>query len=528
MKTCPRSVGDLIALGARRTPARVAIRTVAGVEMTYAQLHERSTRLANGLIGLGLRAGDRVAAWMEDGFEYVELYLACAKAGLIVCPVNARFTATEAAHIIEDSDARALVWTTGLEDRVAALVGNIDGLALVPPTGSAITPANDYEHLLRSGSLLELLPPTPDSVYILGFTSGTTGKPKGAMLTHRSVLAIARMNARSFRLSGAPVEALTGSMSFVAVVPSHVLCVLSVGGTLTIMGKWDADSLLHVVRRDRATFTYIPSPLLPDVTTALERDSRAWQTLEAVLHSASRAHADHLGAMFDVIGGRLIEGWGMTEHSGGLATATVPGDYLDATASSRIFSTVGRAATEVDIALIDEAGNPLAPDGVTVGELCIASPALMAGYWRRPDATAAAIVDGWYRSGDSGTIDPDGIVTIVDRRTDLIVSGGANVYPSEVEACISALPEVADVAVVGVPHDRWGQAVVAVVVRRSNAAGLTEDAVIERCKAELAGYKKPTRVLFVDELPRTSSMKVARAQLRTDVARQLVPSVSPD
>ncbi|GAA1010546.1 acyl-CoA synthetase [Acrocarpospora pleiomorpha] len=511
MKTYPESVGDIVAIGARRAPARVAIRDRAGDERTYADLHERSTRLANGLAGLGLKPGDRVAAWMEDCAELVEVYFACAKAGLVVCPVNARFTASEAAYILADSQARALLWTPGLEERVASLP-DLSELLLVSPPGSGL--GHEYEALVAGGAALEPPPPAPDSLFILGFTSGTTGQPKGAMLTHRGVLAIARMNARSFRLTGWPVVALTGSMSFVAVVPAHVLCALSLGGTITIMGKWDPDSLLHVIERDRATFTYVPSPLLPEVTEALARRRAAWQSLDSVLHSASRASAEHLGALYDVVGSRLIEGWGMTELSGGLATATVPSDYLGATRQSEIFAGVGRAAVDVDIKVVDGQGEKLPHDGVSVGELCVASPALMTGYWRRPDATAAALAGGWYRTGDAGTIDPDGYVTVSDRRTDLIVSGGANVYPSEVEICIAAMPEVSEVAVVGVPHARWGQAVVAVVVKRPDGSHLTEDAVIQHCRRELAGYKKPTQVIFMAELPRTTSLKVSRVRLR--------------
>ncbi|GAA1000222.1 fatty acid--CoA ligase [Acrocarpospora macrocephala] len=519
MKTYPQSVGDIVAIGARRAPARVAVRDRAGTERTYAELHERSTRLANGLVGLGLKPGDRVAAWMEDCAEHVEVYFACAKAGLVVCPVNARFTASEAAYILADSEARALLWTPGLEERVASLPDMSGELLLVSPPGSGL--GHEYEALVAGGASLELPPPASDSLFILGFTSGTTGKPKGAMLTHRSVLAIARMNARSFRLSGWPVVALTGSMSFVAVVPAHVLCALSLGGTVTIMGKWDPDSLLYVIERDRATFTYVPSPLLPEVTEALSRRRAAWQSLDSVLHSASRASADHLGALYDVVGSRLIEGWGMTEHSGGLATATVPSDYLGATRQSGIFAGVGRAAVDVDIKVVDGQGAELPHDGVSVGELCLSSPALMAGYWRRPDATAAALADGWYRTGDAGTIDPDGYVTVSDRRTDLIVSGGANVYPSEVEICIAAIPEVREVAVVGVPHPRWGQAVVAVVVKRPDGSHLTEDAVIQHCRRELAGYKKPTQVIFMPELPRTTSLKISRVRLREQVVSRL-------
>jgi acyl-CoA synthetase (AMP-forming)/AMP-acid ligase II len=185
-------------------------------------------------------------------------------------------------------------------------------------------------------------------------------------------------------------------------------------------------------------------------------------------------------------------------------TATTRADLADA----RAFATVGRAVVETDIGLFGERGERLAHDGATVGELGFRSPALMDGYWGRDDP----FVEGWFRSGDLGTIDPDGRVTIADRRTDLIVSGGMNVYPSEVEECIAELPGVRECAVVGVPHERWGQAVVAVVV-----GAIEPGAVIAHCRGRLASYKKPTEVLIAPELPRTASQKVRRGTVREAV-----------
>jgi fatty-acyl-CoA synthase len=221
-----------------------------------------------------------------------------------------------------------------------------------------------------------------------------------------------------------------------------------------------------------------------------------------------------------VIGSRLLEGWGMTEHSGGLAAATTERDYFGATSTSPVFGSVGRPAFNVDVRVIGTDGHPAPADGDTVGELLIASPALMSGYWKNPEASRAALQNGWFHSGDLGTIDPDGYVHVTDRRNDLIVSGGMNVYPSELEHYIATLPGVRRVAVVGAPHPRWGQTVVAVVVA-DPAARLTEEIVIEYCRRGMASYKKPSRVLFVSQLPETTSRKVARQELREQVRQAL-------
>jgi fatty-acyl-CoA synthase len=514
MQTAPRTVGDFVLLGARRHPDRAALRDPHGAVRSYRELDERSSRLANALLGIGLAKGDRIAAWMGDGFEYVEVYLAAAKAGLIICPVNARLTAYEAAGLLGDADPRALVWTPELDEKAGALDAGLLGQLRAICTGStAVAGVADYETLLAGGSPTPPPPPEPSDLLVLGYTSGTTGRPKGAMLTHAAVVSIGTQNAFAFRLTAYPQWGLTGSMSFVSVVPAHVLCALRLGGTVTIMGRWDPVGLLDTIRRHRLTFVYIASPLLDDVTAALDADRGAWTSLESVLHSASAASPERLAALHAVVGSRLVEGWGMTEHSGGLVTATSALDYLDARAGDPVFSTVGRPIVDAQVRVVDESGAELPHDGAAIGELLVASPGLMSGYWNAPEATAVALTDGWYHSGDLGTISPEGYVGVTERRTDLIVSGGANVYPGEVERCIEEIPGVVEVAVVGAPHPRWGQSVVAVVIV-DEAVGLTEQMIVEHCRQRLAGYKKPSRVFLVPELPRTTSLKVARGELR--------------
>jgi acyl-CoA synthetase (AMP-forming)/AMP-acid ligase II len=507
-------VGDLVRLGAGRSPDRVAVKVREGREVTYAELDRSTDRLANALLGLGLAPGDRIGAWLGDCVEYIELYLAVAKAGLVMVPINSRLRAGEASHLLADSGAKVLFFGPEVAAEVAALEG-VEAVELVAVDGAdAGLPARDFDSLPAAGSAGAPRPPDPDDVYIIGYTSGTTGRPKGAMLTHRSSLAIARLNSISYHLPLGGTAALTGSMSFVATVPAHIFTHLLLGGTVVIMGKWDVESLIDTVERERATFTYIPSPLIGEFAEVAGREPARWRSLESVLHSASRATPEKLRALAEVVGGRFVEGLGMTENSGGLITATTREDIEGQTAAKDLFASAGRAVAESAVRLIDaETAEPAPHDGETVAELAISSPALMSGYWNLPEASAEALVDGWYRTGDLAAIDPAGYVYIAERRTDLIVSGGINVYPSEVEEFIRTMPGVADVAIVGLPHERWGQRVAAAIVPELGFE-LQGEAVIEFCRHGLAGYKKPTTVRFLDDLPRTASLKVKRAEIR--------------
>jgi acyl-CoA synthetase (AMP-forming)/AMP-acid ligase II len=508
------AVGDILQTSRRRFPERVAVKTRDGAMRTYRELDLRSTKLANGLLGAGLSPGDRICAWLPDRIEYLELYLAAAKAGLVMVPVNARLAAAEAAFIIANADPAMLVWSRDHDEQVPALLGERQPLT-VTVGSSALKGDFDFETLVSKGASVAPKRPAPDDLYILGYTSGTTGQPKGAMLTHRSTLAAGLLNAFSLRFSGHTVHALTGSMSFVSVVPAHILSVMRMGGTVIMMGKWDAEELVSVIAQERATFTYIPSPALADFAAAVDRRPEAVASLNAIVHSASRGNLDAIRAVRRAIGAsKFIEAWGMTEHSGAAVTATVPEDEI--ADPERVITSVGRPTVNVAVRLVDAAGNELLWDGSTVGELVVSSPALMAGYWRNEAATKQVLAGGWYRTGDLGTLDEEGYVTIHERRTDLIISGGMNVYPSEVEQCILQLDEVSEVCVVDEPHERWGQSVVAVVVRRAGAE-VTEDQVIAHCRRFMASYKKPNRVIFVDELPKTAGLKIARAQVRERV-----------
>jgi acyl-CoA synthetase (AMP-forming)/AMP-acid ligase II len=506
----------MLAIGALRAPDRPLFAIDGGESRTYAQVHRRANRIGHALLGAGLRQGDRVAVWSDDCVEYLETYMGAARAGLVVVPINNRLTAEEARFIAHDSEARCLM----VSDRLAPLADEAfsqSDFALVAAYGGERPlGATPFEDLLLGAAQSEPPRPSDEDLFVIAYTSGTTGFPKGAMLTHRSVKNIARMNTVSYHLPLASVAAYTGSMSFTATVCAFGMSHLYVGGSMVLLGKWDPERAVDMVVRNRANFVYVPTPGIPDFCAALGKQPAALDSLTTVFHSASKASPEMLRLLVQTAGPRFVEGWGMTEISGGIVTATTARDVSGECGALDFFRSVGRATADAAIEVVDENRVPIAHDGATEGELAVRTAALMKGYWNRPEATDRVISDGWYYTGDLGSIDPEGYIYVSERRSDLIVSGGMNVYPSEVEAVIAKLSGVADVAVVGVPHERYGQTVAAAVVTRPGISLSAED-IVAHCRQHLASYKKPTIVRFTDELPKTVSQKVKRGAVRSTV-----------
>ena len=503
----PASVGLQVHAGALRTPHRSAVEMVNGARRTYAALDERSNRLAQALLGRGLSRGDRVAIWLGNCLEYLDTYLACAKAGLVVVQINIRHKPAEARFQLEDSAARALVFCDGVAAFVEEL-GLGSDLVLVTTGRERVDGAEAFEQFLDAGA--DQLPPDPDDddLLVIGYTSGTTGFPKGAELTHRSVKTLGQTNAVTNRYTMASTQVFGLSLSFTAGIPAHVLTHLYVGGTTVLLEDWDTELLVDAIERYRATFTILPSPPIPEFCE-LARDARRIASLTSVLHSSSKAPPEHLERLVGVIGDRLVEGWGMTENSGGLLTATRAADY--APARERIFESVGVAAPDAVVRVVDELGDVLPHDGTAVGQIVAHSASLARGYWNNPSATERSFRDGWYYTGDLGRIDADGFVYILDRRPDLIVSGGMNIYPSELERVILGLQGVTGCAVVAAPHEKWGQTPVAFVVADP---AVTAPDVLAHCARELANYKKPSEVRLVPALPHNTSGKILKHELR--------------
>ncbi|MBW2423841.1 MAG: acyl--CoA ligase [Deltaproteobacteria bacterium] len=525
------TLGELLSASMQRHAERVAI-AHEDRAVTYRALHDRAARLAAALGARGLRPGDRLASWLTDGIESVDVFVAAALGGFTLVPINHRFRAAEARHVLEDSEARGLVFTTTLAQEVDAIAG-LDSLPLRIAIGDGERPhdALALERVLESTAPLRRpVMRAPEDIAVIGYTSGTTGAPKGALCTHRAVTLCTRTVPYVQGMMTGGACTFVGSFSFVSALWGVLYPHLFTGGRLRLADPADLDGWLDWMERDQATYTWLASPLVRAFGRELRRRPKVLAPLRTVVHTGSKVPREFLEELVDVVGERLVETWGLTESVGPL-TATTRADLHALRASGceadDLLSSVGRPVPTAEVALLDSEGAIHARPGEE-GELVARADTLFSGYLGHADAVfvhGAASDDrggrdhhdedgaGWFPTGDVGRLDEAGYVYIEDRRKDLIVSGGMNVYPAEVELALATLAGVVECAVFGVPHDRWGETVVAAVVREPGVA-LDERAVVDHVRARLASYKKPTRVAFLSELPRNASMKVQKQLLR--------------
>ncbi len=500
-------LGEILARNARKYPAKTAL-VFEGRALTFAELDERVNRLAKGLAQRGVSVGSNIAVLMYNRLEVIESYLACHKLGACPVPVNFRLALDEVRYILADSDAAAVL----CDDTLEPLALEAAGGGLVVSTGEAPADgAEQYEEMLRSA-----MPEAPDAVVeeddlaFLMYTSGTTGRPKGAMLTHRNLVTntsnwILEMEAGTddVWLSGLPLFHIGGI--------NGILPFLYTGGTsiITPSTNFDAQQSLDLIAEHGATMCYfVPTqwqqicslPGIRDVDTSRLRKA-LWGASQA-----PRSTLELLTSTFPSVG--IVNAFGQTEMSSNTC-------FLKPADAVRKMGSVGRPAVNVEARIVDDEMNDVAPG--EVGEIVYRGPTVMKGYWRNDSATAEAFAGGWFHSGDLVVSDDEGFITVVDRKKDMIISGGENIYPAEVEAVLMQHEAVADVTVIGVTHPKWVETPVAVVVLAPGAAA-TEVELIEYTKSRLASYKKPTAVRFVDALPRNAAGKVLRRELRDTYA----------
>lgn len=485
---------------------------------TYGDLVDRCARLARHLLMSGLRPGDRVAVMVEDGLRAIEPHLACALAGLVIVPVNARFRTAEAEHIITDSGARAIIHSAGVRETVTGVSAPSVSTRISTGGLDAVDTDDDYESVVGAGnSTAPDIRLAPDDLAMIGYTSGTTGRPKGAMMTNASAVAAIRANVVAFRVVPYGACAFSGSISFTALFWAFVAPHLFLGASIDFLQPdLTIDRWFDRMAKHGSTFTFVPTPLMSAFAAAARARPDATENLVGVCHSASSATPAQRGQMLEALGGVYIESFGMTESLAAVS-ATTWNDVPGRTLADDLLSTIGRPLAPARVYAVDEQGSTL-PAGA-IGELVIDSPSVFSGYWQNPEATERALQNGHYLTGDLGHVDENGYIYIDGRKADLIISGGMNVYPAEIEAVLQEHPEVADVAVLGIPHDRWGESVAAAIVLRPGVS-LAEESLVEYVSERLASYKKPTAVRFVDALPRNANLKVLKSELKQVFARE--------
>ena len=510
------TVADAVATHARLTPKRLGARD-SRRELSFARWHERATRLANGLLGLGLVKGDRVALLAYNRVEWMELYVALARAGLVAVPINFRLTPPEIAYIVQHSGARACVVQDDLVDQVEAVR---DDLELLPQGTVCLgerTAAGwtDYEALIAAASDKDPgVAVKPTDPCALMYTSGTTGRPKGAIRSHEGNTLIALATALEMGFNRDDTGLMVMPMCHAnSLYFSHTFTHLGAACVIDDRRSFVPEALLATLAQERITFTslvpthYIMMLALPEATKARYDVSRVDKLM---ISSAPARRETKLAIMEFFRNGRLHELYGSTET--GWVTLLRPDEQIDRLGS------VGREwAGSGPIRLLDADGHEVA-DG-DVGELYSRTPYVFDGYWKNPEKTAAAFHGDWCSVGDMARRDADGYIHLVDRKSNMIISGGENVYPSEVEGVLGAHPKVKDVAVIGVPHDKWGEAVLAAIVLHDGQHA-DEAEMLAWCRGRIAGYKRPQSVHFVEDsqMPRTATGKILHRVLRDRLA----------
>jgi long-chain acyl-CoA synthetase len=492
-------VADVIRRHAAQRPEAVAL--VDGErELTYGELDERSNRLAQALLAGGVRAGTRVAYLDRSAPEVIELLFAASKVGAVLVPLNWRLAVPELQSVLDDARAPLLIAGPTFRDAAERV-----------SVRQRIEVGDDYERWLAAHE-----PRDPGrrgdagEVIVQMYTSGTTGVPKGVLTTHTNLAVTAQTSARwafderSVSLTPLPMFHIGGI--------GWAYCGLWHGATTILVRDFEPTGVLDILERRRVTNAVLVPTMLRMLTAVPGAAERDYSALRSIAYGAAPITTPVLKATLRTFGCALLGLYGLTESTGGVV-ALEPEDHDPGGPREHLLRSAGRPYPWVELRIADLAtGGPVAAD--VVGEVWLRGPNVTPGYFNRPAETGAALTpDGWLRTGDGGYVDEDGYLFLTDRIKDMIVTGGENVYPVEVEEALAQHADVAEVAVIGVPHPHWGEAVKALVVLRPGARTRPED-LIAFARERLAGYKLPRSVDFVTELPRTTSGKVLKRELR--------------
>ena len=506
-ETAVRTAAQILWTSASRVPGHPCTTDLDSPDrpgpVTYAQLRDRVAALAGGMRAVGLAEGDRVALLLHNGHAYVEAYLAAIAAGLVVVPLNVRLVRDDYLHMLADSGSRMLVTTGEFTERVPDLLG-VDGLTVLDAGQGALDDLAARGTPVRTPVACRAEAPAS-----LMYTSGTTGAPKAVVLTHRSWERVADRTEEVLGFSEGEVilhvAPLTHGAGFL------LLPTLRRGGHNLLCRSYDAARTVSLIDERGVTGMFMVPSMIRMLLDALPDGWTPPDTLRRVYYAGSPIDAQTLREAARRFPGRMIQSFAQME-SPMFFTVLDAVDHERALADpdSPLVRSAGRVLPRVELRIADDNGADLPPG--EAGEILARAPQTMIGYWNRPEATAEALADGWLHTGDVGYLTDDGYLYIVDRKKDMIVTGGSNVYAREVEDVLHRLPQVAEAAVVGLPDRIWGEAVTAVVVPAGDDRD--EAAVIAGCRNWLAGYRVPKRVVWVDALPRNPYGKVLKRELR--------------
>lgn len=507
-------VGDMLRRNANKFPGQIAI-VSQGRSISYRTLNERVNALSHELLRRGLQKGDRVGVLVHNSHQFVETYFAAAKTGAMFCPYNNHLKEGELKETVNYSAPRYVIFDNDYSDRIDGLRSALDSVEYYMDLQNPhLSFAEDYESLIAAGEKGEpVVTVHEDDVMSILFTSGTTGKPKGAMRTHRHILA---------NMVTGLIELGVGYHERILIIfpMYHVSYEDNIGrcfflpNTMVIRreGGFDPDEVLGLLSRERITFCH----LVPTMINAFLRSPNIaaydLTSLKTIFYAGAPMPVDLLTRALKVFQSQFFQGYGLTE-SGPSTTLLRPKDHVVEGSKKQLerLGSVGTPVVGFEVKIVGEDGKEAAMG--EVGEIAGRSEAMMKGYWRLPEESADRLREGWLYTGDLGKVDEDGYVYLIDRKHDMIISGGINIYPREVEEVLYRHPLVFEASVFGVPDDYWGEAVKAVVVLKEGASA-AEKEIINFCGEHLAGYKKPKSVEFWKELPKNPTGKILKRVIR--------------
>ncbi|MFB4164274.1 class I adenylate-forming enzyme family protein [Alteribacillus sp. JSM 102045] len=490
---------------------KIAIKEEMGMSWTYEDLNRISNTYANKLRELGVQKGDRVGILLYNCLEYFGLYFAAAKIGAIAVRLNFRLSSEEFEYVLNDSEIKILCFHSNLAKQIEPILNNVsvEQYICLPNRGQKNPHWSKSWSVLDTGSAEEI-----DTDHIkmndpvmLMYTSGTTGRPKGAIWTHETTFWFSAIQSMKWNFTGEEIGMTTGPLYHVGAMEDIALPILMMGGTLIITRSkgFEIERILSVIENEQVTDCFLFPFMIYEMLNSPVIDQFQLTKLRTIytggdplipwaLHQLKQKFL-HLG---------VVQVYGLTEGTPIAACL----DPQDAFIKGH---TVGKPLPLTEIKIIDDTGEPLHIN--EIGEIAIKGPAVSMGYWRKPEATNKTFVNGWCKTGDLGQFDEDGYLTISGRKKDMIRSGGENIYSAEIENVLFGHEAIKEVSIIGIPDPKYIEVVCAVVVKKEGAS-ITEEEVIDYCKQHLASYKKPRKVIFVDDLPRTPSGKVQKFILR--------------
>jgi long-chain acyl-CoA synthetase len=502
---------------ARRSPGKTAL-ILGETKISYAQLDAQSDRVAASLTAAGVAPGDRVGLQLPNIPQFVVAYFGILKAGAVVVPMNVLLKAPEIEFQLRDSGARTLITYGGFLDEAAKAAESAGVPSLYVVADSAALPfaALPFDALpfdaLPFDALLagdppgpQLAPRNPADPAVIIYTSGTTGTPKGAVLSHFTLYMNADVSGRLFGFNASDTVVVALPLFHIFGLSSIMNICMLLGGTMSLVPRFEAGAVLELIQRDRATvFEGVPTMFFA-LLQAPRLDGYDLSSLRVAVSGGAPIPAETIDSFERLLNVTILEGYGLSETS---STTT-----FNISAAERKVYSVGKPIWGVSVQIWDDQGRSL-PDGSEhVGEIVVRGPNVMTGYHNNPEATAQAFAGGWFHTGDLGYFDLDGFLFIVDRIKDLIIRGGYNVYPREVEEAIYAHPAVAEAAVLGVPDAKMGEEVHAIVAVRAGQS-VTAAELIEFVRQRVAAYKYPRTVEFRDSLPKGATGKILKKELR--------------